>query len=84
MSRPTVTDLDNPVWTTEDFGKSQPASALPPHIQAAFPKTRGQQKTPTKVPVSIRLSPEVIQHFKAGGPGWQSRIDAALRKAAGV
>jgi uncharacterized protein (DUF4415 family) len=30
--------------------------------------------------VSIRLSPEVISHFKAKGPGWQSRIDDALRK----
>jgi uncharacterized protein (DUF4415 family) len=33
-------------------------------------------------PVSIRLSPEVISHFKAKGPGWQSRIDDALRKIA--
>jgi len=38
------------------------------------------QKTPTKVAVSIRLSPEVISHFKAKGSGWQSRIDDALRK----
>ncbi len=37
-----------------------------------------------KVSTTIRLSPEVIEHFKAGGPGWQSRIDAALRKAAGL
>lgn len=35
-----------------------------------------------KISTTIRLSPEVIAHFKAGGPGWQSRIDAALRKAA--
>ena len=35
---------------------------------------------PTKVAVSIRLSPDVLSHFKAKGPGWQSRIDAALRK----
>jgi uncharacterized protein (DUF4415 family) len=30
--------------------------------------------------VSIRLSPEVVEHFKAKGPGRQSKIDAALRK----
>jgi uncharacterized protein (DUF4415 family) len=24
------------------------------------------------------LSPEVIEHFKATGPGWQTRIDGAL------
>jgi uncharacterized protein (DUF4415 family) len=41
---------------------------------------RGSQKAPTKIPVSIRLSPEVVSHFKAKGPGWQSKIDDALRK----
>ena len=30
--------------------------------------------------VTLRLSPEVIEHFKAGGPGWQTRIDDALRQ----
>ncbi|BDA83536.1 hypothetical protein Sa4125_10780 [Aureimonas sp. SA4125] len=30
--------------------------------------------------VTLRLSPEVIDHFKAGGPGWQTRIDDALRQ----
>jgi uncharacterized protein (DUF4415 family) len=84
MSRSTVTDDDNPEWTAEDFAKARPASELPPHILAAFPRTRGPQKASTKVPISIRLSPEVIEHFKAGGPGWQSRIDDALKKAVGV
>lgn len=84
MPRQTVTDPDNPEWTAADFAKAKPASELPDHIRATFPKTRGPQKSATKVPVSIRLSPEVIEHFKAGGPGWQSRIDEALRKVAGV
>jgi len=84
MPRPIVTDPDNPEWTAEDFARAKPASALPDHIRAAFPRTRGPQKASTKVAVSIRLSAEVIAHFKAGGPGWQSRIDEALRKMAGV
>jgi uncharacterized protein (DUF4415 family) len=45
-------------------------------------RKRGPQKTPTKIAVSIRLSPEVVEYFKAKGPGWQSRIDDALRKIA--
>jgi len=84
MPRPIVTDPDNPEWTADDFARAKPASALPDHIRAAFPRTRGPQKASTKVAVSIRLSAEVIAHFKAGGPGWQSRIDEALRKMAGV
>ena len=30
--------------------------------------------------VSIRLSPDVLEYFRAGGKGWQTRIDAALRE----
>jgi uncharacterized protein (DUF4415 family) len=32
-----------------------------------------------KEAVSIRLSPDVLRHFRAGGPGWQTRIDEVLR-----
>jgi uncharacterized protein (DUF4415 family) len=39
---------------------------------------RGPQKAPTKKLVSLRLSPEVIEHFKADGPGWQTRIERTL------
>jgi BrnA antitoxin of type II toxin-antitoxin system len=39
-----------------------------------------QGKTVKKL-VSRRLSPEVIEHFKSTGSGWQSRIDETLRKA---
>jgi uncharacterized protein (DUF4415 family) len=42
---------------------------------------RGRPKAEvTKVRVGIRLSSEVIDHFKASGDGWQTRIDAALRQ----
>ncbi|MER0237581.1 BrnA antitoxin family protein [Fulvimarina sp. MAC8] len=84
MSRPSLIDSENPEWTEDDFANARPASELPERIRAAFPRTRGPQKAATKVPVSIRLSPDVLDHFKAGGPGWQSRIDETLRKAAGL
>ena len=37
-----------------------------------------------KEAVSIRIDPEVLAYFKASGPGWQSRINTALRQAAGL
>lgn len=37
-----------------------------------------------KVSLNLRLDPDVIDHFRATGPGWQSRINASLRKAAGL
>jgi uncharacterized protein (DUF4415 family) len=34
--------------------------------------------------VSLRIDQEVLEHFQSGGPGWQDRVNAALRKAAGL
>jgi uncharacterized protein (DUF4415 family) len=34
--------------------------------------------------VTLRLDPDVIEKFRATGAGWQSRINDALRKAAGL
>ena len=42
------------------------------------PRGRGKQKAPTKQSVTIRLSREVVEAFKATGKGWQSRINEAL------
>jgi uncharacterized protein (DUF4415 family) len=39
---------------------------------------RGPQKAPTKVRVSLRLSPEVVDYFRATGAGWQTRVDGEL------
>jgi uncharacterized protein (DUF4415 family) len=41
---------------------------------------RGPQKAPTKQKVSLRLSPEIVRHFRKTGPGWQARINDALLK----
>ena len=75
-------DPENPEWTKQDFARAKSADSLPDHVLAAFPKTvargRGSQKAPTKAPVSIRLDQTVVDHFKAQGPGWQSRINEAL------
>jgi uncharacterized protein (DUF4415 family) len=81
-----VFDDDNPEWTKADFAKATKFSAgiklkdLQPGQLERLPKKRGPQKAATKIAVSIRLSPEVVTHFKNKGPGWQSQIDAALRK----
>jgi uncharacterized protein (DUF4415 family) len=33
--------------------------------------------------ISLRIDQDVLEHFQQGGPGWQDRINDALRKAAG-
>ncbi len=50
----------------------------PADLPAAAPAVPG-----VKEMVSLRLDRDVLDHFQAEGPGWQDRINAALRKAAG-
>ena len=33
-----------------------------------------------KEAVKLRISPDVLDHFRAGGPGWQTRINAMLER----
>ena len=46
---------------------------------------RGRPKSETpKQAVNIRLDADVIAHYRATGAGWQTRMNADLRKAAGL
>lgn len=72
---------DSPELTRADFAKARPFSEVFPDLSASIRKGRGPNKAPTKKLVSLRLSPEVLDHFKSTGKGWQSRIDDTLRKA---
>jgi uncharacterized protein (DUF4415 family) len=45
----------------------------------ALRRTRGPNKRPTKEQVAVRLSRKVLEHFRAGGRGWQTRIDEVLQ-----
>jgi uncharacterized protein (DUF4415 family) len=87
---PTLTDRNNPEWSKADFARARPASEvlpkiLPKDVAERLLKPRGRPKTANpKRLVSLRLSTEVLDHFKAKGAGWQTRIDETLRKAAGL
>jgi uncharacterized protein (DUF4415 family) len=71
---------DSPELTKADFAKAKPFAEVFPDLSASIRRGRGPNRVPTKKQVSLRLSPEVIQHFKKGGKGWQSRIDETLRR----
>ena len=77
-------DDENPEWTKEDFARARPGREVIPEIIALIQRRRGPQKRPTKRQITLRLDPDVIDHFRARGKGWQVRINAALRKAAGI
>jgi uncharacterized protein (DUF4415 family) len=47
-------------------------------------KGRPPLRDRAKQQVTLRLDPDVLAKFREGGPGWQGRINAALRAAAGL
>jgi uncharacterized protein (DUF4415 family) len=54
------------------------ATTKPKDLPAAPPAIPGSKEM-----VSLRIDRDVLDYFQADGPGWQDRINAALRKAAG-
>lgn len=67
----------SPSSPREPQGKeaAKPFAEALPELAASIRRGRG----PNKKLVSLRLSGQVIEKYKAGGPGWQSRIDQDLR-----
>ena len=75
---------DAPEWTKDQWDRAEIAiggKVIRP-ANGTLTKPGRPKKADAKVSVHLRLSPEVIAHFRARGPGWQTRIDEALRKAA--
>ncbi|MBF0858157.1 BrnA antitoxin family protein [Gluconobacter sp. LMG 31484] len=73
-------DSDNPELTEADFQAMRPAAEVAPALAKAR-RVRGPQKAATKRSVSLRLDQDVLEKFKSTGPGWQTRINEALRRA---
>ena len=76
-----TSDIENPKWTDEMLheAKSFENANLPEPFKAAIRRGRPPKNCPKK-PISIRLSSDVIEYFRATGKGWQTRIDKALRE----
>lgn len=77
---PELTDEVNPEWTQEMLDQAVSLQELPGRLQAKLRAGRGPNKAPLKERITIRLSPEVLAHFREGGKGWQGRIDQALKE----
>jgi len=68
-----------PALTEAQLRGLKPAADVLPGLVAAYRKGRGKQKAPTKQQVTLRLDRDVVEHFKRGGAGWQTRINSALK-----
>ena len=74
--------VDSPELTEEQMARARPFGDVFPDLARSIKKGRGPGKKPAKRLVSLRLSPDVLDHFKAKGRGWLTRIDETLRRAA--
>jgi uncharacterized protein (DUF4415 family) len=75
ITRDAEADPDARPMTDEEFVRAQELGA----------KRIGRPRsTNPKVPVNVRLDAEVLESLKAGGRGWQTRMNAILRRALGL
>lgn len=81
-----ASDPDAPEATDTQLAQARPFTETFPALAEKMRKhVGGRPKAANpKVAVSLRLDPEVVSRFKAQGPGWQTRINDALREAAGL
>lgn len=71
---------DSPTLTEADFKRARPVPHALPGLVEGVTRRRGRPKSEArKVQVNLRIDPDVLEAYKAAGPGWQTRMNAALR-----
>ncbi|AMJ60638.1 BrnA antitoxin family protein [Bosea sp. PAMC 26642] len=73
--------VDSPELTDEEIAGLRPMKEALPGLYAVLQeelRKRGPAKT--KESISIRLDIDLVQKLRASGPGWQSRVNEALRE----
>ena len=73
-----ITALEADPNDPEDFGVS--AEAITQALAERRRRLGGRPRGSDKEQVSLRLDKDILARFRADGPGWQTRINEALRK----
>lgn len=81
-------DEESPEWTEHDFTRARPAAEIPELARILRRHGRlGRPPLPEearKRRVTLYLDADVVERLKAGGRGWQTRANAALRRVLGL
>jgi uncharacterized protein (DUF4415 family) len=85
--KPEQVDGDSPELTNDWFAKAEPASRVLPALvgkkaaaELLVPKRGRPPLASPKQHVNIRLDADIVLAFRARGPGWQTRVNRALRE----
>jgi uncharacterized protein (DUF4415 family) len=83
VKREAATDAPIPYTDTDGPYDPNDAAAVAAYWQSATVKRgRGRPAVDVKRPtLNMRIDAEVLDAFKATGPGWQTRVNAVLRDA---
>jgi len=75
---------DAPEWTGDQWDRAEIAigDVVIRPANGTLTKPGRPKSAAPKKSVHLRLSPDVLAYFRKTGPGWQTRIDETLRKAA--
>ncbi|SFZ85366.1 Uncharacterized conserved protein, DUF4415 family [Devosia enhydra] len=74
-------DEESPELTAETARQLVPASQF--FAERGLKLPGRPPSADAKLAVSLRLDRDIVEAFKADGPGWQTRINAALRQSLG-
>jgi uncharacterized protein (DUF4415 family) len=83
VQRLIVSDPDNPELTGEQMAEARPFAGAFPTLADSVKRGPGRPKLDkTLEPVTLRLDPTVVEHFRAQGADWRKRMAQVLAKAA--
>ncbi|MCY1400683.1 hypothetical protein D3C76_542360 [compost metagenome] len=84
-AKPDKANKENPTWGAAEFAKAEKAADILGELfgkEQADTMLKPKRGRPVadkrKELVSVRYDPEVLEAFRASGPGWQGRLNAAL------
>jgi len=66
---------DNPELTDEELRELRPFAEVFPELAASIRETLGRQEE-----ISLRVDRDIVAAYKAGGPGWQTRMNDVLKQ----
>ena len=81
---PFAVDMDNPEWSEADIKAAMSPDEFTLKTGIKLPKRGRPRSDNKKIHTGLRLDADVLEYFKRGGKGWQTRINQALREKAGL
>lgn len=82
IQRMIASDPDNPELTDEELAQMKPFKEALPELYESIQRARGRPRIDNpKQAITLRVDPDTVARFKAGGKDWRSRMARVLNSA---